>query len=165
MSAIISDCGKYRYRLDRMTTMPRGPVFAFFGINPSTADASVDDATIRKMRAFVHNWRGRGFIVGNVFAYRATDPRELASEWDDPVGPDNLMFLDHIVKDADVLVPCWGNRSKAPKHLAAYFDLTLQTLGQSGKPIMMLGEPTMAGDPRHPLFLPLNTPLIDFRSR
>ena len=70
-SAIISHCGTYRYRLDRMVS-DSGPVYAFFGVNPSTADASVDDATVRKWRGFVQRWGGSRFIVGNVFAYRAT---------------------------------------------------------------------------------------------
>ena len=58
MSAIISPCGLYRYRLERTVAM-EGPVYAFFGINPSTADASVDDATVRN-RAGVN-----GFAVSN----------------------------------------------------------------------------------------------------
>ena len=77
-SAIISHCGKYRYRLDR-TVSDSGPVYAFFGVNPSTADASVDDATVRKWRGFVQRWGGSRFIVGNVFAYRSTDVRQLAA--------------------------------------------------------------------------------------
>ena len=80
-SAIISHCGKYRYRLDRMVS-DSGPVYAFFGVNPSTADASVDDATVRKWRGFVQRWGGSRFIVGNVFAYRATDVKELATAVD-----------------------------------------------------------------------------------
>ena len=80
-SAIISHCGKYRYRLDRMVS-DSGPVYAFFGVNPSTADASVDDATVRKWRGFVQRWGGSRFIVGNVFAYRATDVNELATAVD-----------------------------------------------------------------------------------
>ena len=84
-SAIISHCGKYRYRLDRMVS-DSGPVYAFFGVNPSTADASVDDATVRKWRGFVQRWGGSRFIVGNAFAYRSTDVRQLAAV-EDPSDP------------------------------------------------------------------------------
>lgn len=38
MSAIISDCGTYRYTLERDVAMD-GPLFLFIGVNPSTADA------------------------------------------------------------------------------------------------------------------------------
>ena len=54
MSAVISDCGAYRYRLDRdVDPLLGGPVYAFFGVNPSTADADIDVATVRKRRGFV----------------------------------------------------------------------------------------------------------------
>ena len=52
---------------------------AFFGVNPSTADASSDDSTVRKWRGFTQRWGGSRFIVGNVFAYRSTDVRQLAA--------------------------------------------------------------------------------------
>ena len=78
MNAVISNCGMYRYRLDR-TVSDSGPVFAFFGVNPSTADASSDDSTVRKWRGFTQRWGGSRFIVGNVFAYRSTDVRQLAT--------------------------------------------------------------------------------------
>nr|UBL09545.1 Phage protein [Enterobacter cloacae] len=51
--------------------------------------------------------RRRRFIVGNAFAFRATDVRELATAVD-PVGPENEIHLERIIRDADVLVPCWG---------------------------------------------------------
>jgi len=72
MSAIISPCGKFRYRLER-DVQPEGKVFAFFGVNPSTADASLDDATVRKWIGFSKVNGARRFVVGNVFAYRSTD--------------------------------------------------------------------------------------------
>ena len=118
MSAIISECGKYRYRLDReiLTNLSTGPVYAFFGINPSTADASLDDATVRKWRGFVRQWGGSRFIIGNVFAYRATDVKELALVAD-PIGMENIPHIIEIAKEADIIVPCWGNRSKLPARL------------------------------------------------
>ena len=41
MSAVISPCGLFRYRLERTVAMT-GPAYAFFGINPSTGDAGDD---------------------------------------------------------------------------------------------------------------------------
>lgn len=71
MTAIISACGRYRYRLERPGTGPGAT--AIIMVNPSTADAELDDATIRKLRGFgARNGWGR-LIVGNLFAYRAPD--------------------------------------------------------------------------------------------
>lgn len=159
MSAVISPCGRYRYRLER-TVGEAGPVYAFFGINPSTADASIDDATVRKWMGFTKTWGGSRFIVGNVFAYRATDVGTLAGV-DDPVGPENEKHLTQIALDADILVPCWGNSSKVPKHLRGRFKSVLQKLFDVGTPVLHLGL-TNGGDPKHPLMLGYDTPLTPF---
>lgn len=157
MSAIISECGLYRYRLDR-DVQSEGKVFAYFGINPSTADASVDDATVRKWRGFTLRNGGRKFIVGNVFTYRATDVREVGA-----AAYCNGMFsaehIDEIIEDADVLVPCWGNSSKIPPTIRPHIADLLETLLGSGKPVMHFGL-TASGDPKHPLMLGYNTPLL-----
>ena len=160
-SAIISHCGKYRYRLDRMVS-DSGPVYAFFGVNPSTADASVDDATVRKWRGFVQRWGGSRFIVGNVFAYRATDVRQLATV-EDAFGD---LIGDHttsIITEADILVPCWGNTSKVPPSLQFAFDALMDALLSSGKPVKCFGL-TASGDPRHPLMLGYSTSLVGYKN-
>lgn len=159
MSAVLSPCGLYRYRLERSVAMD-GPVYAFFGINPSTADANLDDATVRKWIGFVKTWGGSRFIVGNVFAFRATDVRELATAGN-PGGLENLPHLMRIAADADVLVPCWGNRDKVPRELRSRFDDVLAMLIATEKPVMHFGL-TASGDPKHPLMLGYATPLQDW---
>ena len=158
-SAVLSECGLYRYRLDRNVCEPYegSKVFAFFGVNPSTADATLDDATVRKWRGFTLRNGGHKFIVGNVFSYRATDVRELGKV-DIHIGPDHFNHIDQIMAEADVLVPCWGDSGKVPKHLRGMMGLLLLGLRDSGKPVMLFGL-TKSGDPKHPLMLGYNTPL------
>lgn len=156
MSAILSPCSLYRYRLDRTVGM-EGPVYAFFGVNPSTADANTDDATVRKWIGFTKVWGGSRFIIGNVFAYRATDVNALASVGD-PFGDDIGDHTTDIISDADILVPCWGNTSKVPPKLQFAFDVLMDALVSSGKPVMHFGL-TKSGDPKHPLMLAYSTPL------
>ncbi|KLU20353.1 hypothetical protein EOS_41560 [Caballeronia mineralivorans PML1(12)] len=160
MSAILSDCGTYRYRLERVCGLD-GPTYAFFGINPSTADAAINDATVRKWIGFVSRWGGDRFIVGNVFGYRSTDVFALRHE-DDPVGPKNDAHLWQIIADADILVPCWGNASKVPNHLRYRLNRVLSMLVLSGKPVLIFGK-TQSGDPKHPLMLGYDTPLRPWR--
>ncbi|OBY90492.1 hypothetical protein A6723_019470 [Pseudomonas sp. AU11447] len=165
MSAIISPCGKYRYRLERECGMPfeGSKVFAFFGVNPSTADATIDDATVRKWRGFTLRNGGHRFIVGNVFAFRATDVGALFHA-DDAVGPDNLHHLKQIIADADVLVPCWGSSDKVLKSLRGRLKTLLYILQSSGKPVMHFGL-TKGGEPRHPLMLGYDTPLTPWSAQ
>lgn len=163
MSAVISECGKYRYRLERsvLALAPTDKTYAFFGVNPSTADANINDATIRKMIGFVQAWGGKGFIVGNLFAYRATDVKELG-KIEHPFGEDNFEHLRKIVDDADVLVPCWGSSDKIPKEKRWFVKEFRNFLLRDGKPVKTFGF-TKSGDPKHPLMLGYNTPLEDWK--
>ena len=161
MSAVISGCGRFRFRLER-DVQAEGSIYAFFGINPSTADAEVDDQTVKKWKGFSLAWGGKKFIVGNVCAYRATNVCELSDVVLSPAQvSENLAHIRQIAADADVLVPCWGNRMKAPKHMRADFDIVLNMLLASGKPVRHLGL-TKRGDPRHPLMLDYSTSLISW---
>jgi hypothetical protein len=161
VSAIISDCGRYRYRLDRALSGAVGLLtFAYFGVNPSTADATIDDATVRKWTGFTVRNGGKRFIVGNAFAYRATDVRALYTVGD-PVGPENDQHLAEIAAEADILVPCWGDRGKLPSHLRGRLNDVTDRLVASGKPVLTFGL-TKGGDPKHPLMLGYDTPLLDF---
>ncbi|MGX6999851.1 DUF1643 domain-containing protein [Caballeronia sp. KNU42] len=161
MSAIVSECGQYRFRLEREVSMD-GVTFAFFGINPSTADATLDDQTVRKWSGFTAINGGRRFIVGNISAFRATSVKDLAKNLIPPARHwENLGHLSRILDEADVLVPCWGNRSKAPAHMHNDFDAVLAMLLVSGKPVRHFGL-TKSGDPRHPLMLGYNTPLTEW---
>lgn len=159
MSAIISDCGRYRYRLERELSSD-GIVMAFFGVNPSTASAEIEDQTTMKWRGFAIRNGGRKYIAGNPFAFRATNVDEL-SRASDPVGAENQSHLIDIMRDADVLVPCWGSRWKLPSQLRSQLDLLAQMLRLSGKPIRIFGL-TKSRDPKHPLMLGYDTPLVEW---
>ncbi|MFH7094285.1 hypothetical protein ACHWI2_17055, partial [Klebsiella pneumoniae] len=64
-----------------------------------------------------------------------------------------------IIRDADVLVPCWGSRTKLPKSLHVHLDRLLEQLVASGKPVLAFGV-TGSGDPKHPLMLGYSTKLV-----
>ena len=158
MSAILSPCGTYRLRLERVIDVLSPVTAALIGVNPSTADAETDDATIRKDIGFArrHGW-GR-IIKGNKFAYRATDVRELKRA-DDPIGPGCDDELRRIIADADVVVACWGPLSKLPRELRNRWRDVVRMADKAGKPLMCFGT-AKDGQPRHTLMLSYETPLI-----
>ena len=162
MSAVLSPCGLYRYRLERSVGMD-GPVFAFFGINPSTADATENDPTVRKWIGFTKTWAGSRFIVGNVWPLRSKNVKALATatKWKH-IDRENWQHLEQMVAEADVLVPCWGDRGKVPRAMHNDLDRLrawLVTQGQAtGKPVRCFGL-TKGGDPMHPLRLAYSTEL------
>lgn len=161
MSAVLSPCGRYRYRLDREINLMglQGITIAYFGVNPSTADATVEDATTRRWMGFAAREGASRYIAGNPFAFRSKSVRALANA-QDPVGPDNDAHIAQIIADADLLVPCWGARAKVPRRLHGRLDALLNTLKASGKPVKVFGW-SQTGDPLHPLFLAGSTPLVD----
>ena len=54
-SAIMSDCGAYRYELRRIWDSSL-PILLWVGLNPSTADHINDDPTNRRIAGFSKNW-------------------------------------------------------------------------------------------------------------
>jgi hypothetical protein len=147
MSAVISDCGHYRYALwreipERLGELRPIGVCLFVMLNPSTADANIDDPTITRCIRFAQRWGYRRLAVGNLYAYRATDPRELGRV-EDPVGPDNYAWLDRLVAEADTLIVAWGaGGGSAAK--GAHVDRLLEA------DAMCLGT-TADRYPKHPL--------------
>ena len=158
MSAKLSKCKAYRYKLSRDINSPGDRVIAYFGVNPSTADENIDDPTVRKWRGITERNNGNKFIVGNVFAYRSTDVRELTNV-QDPVGSEDQKHILDVINEADILVPCWGSRKKLPKELWVNLDNFMALLLQSGKPVFCFGK-TVSGDPKHPLMLGYDTELV-----
>ena len=105
--AAFSPCGRYRWHLAR-TWDADGSRVAFVALNPSTADATHDDPTIRRCIGFARRWGAGGVDVVNLYAFRATKPRDLFAA-DDPVGPDNDAWIDAVVARADRVVLAWGH--------------------------------------------------------
>lgn len=160
-SAVISDCGRYRYRLDRDCAPDGrsfGPRMAWIMVNPSTADAEQDDATIRRVVGFSRRHSCFRVTVGNLFAYRATDVREL-KRVADPVGPENDIYLRGIMHEAQCVVVAWGPLAKQPKGLRDRFKRVAEIAEQMKRPLWCFGTAN-DGQPRHPLMLAYDTPLV-----
>ncbi len=138
--AWISPDGLYRYRLDRVWD-DNGPRICWVMLNPSTADATVDDPTIRRCIAF-SKARGAGsLVVVNRFALRATDPKALSSH-PDPCGPENEAAVRRAVSTSWLTVAAWGAHPMAERG----------TPLPDGVRPLCLGA-TKSGAPRHPLYV------------
>jgi hypothetical protein len=144
-AALISRCGKYRYTLTRIWDSKLQVIY-FVMLNPSTATAEVDDATIRRCIGFAKLQGAGGIIVVNMFAFRATLPNDL---WlaADPVGPDNDTHILAIPEDA-MVIAAWGMQTHILFRQRRREMLEL--LGE--RPLWCLGV-TASGEPRHPVRL------------
>lgn len=79
--------------------LPHGHQFAqFIGLNPSTADETRDDPTIRRCIGFAKLWGYGALCMTNLFAFRATKPRDMRQAAD-PIGPENMALLPPEIVD------------------------------------------------------------------
>lgn len=150
--ALFSADRKYRYLLWR-TWADAGNVLLFVGLNPSTADENKNDPTIRRCIGFARSYGARGVIVSNLFAYRATIPRDLFVQAD-PIGPETDSWLLAASDFAEVTVACWGAHGSFRARSHAVLPLL--------KSPLCLGT-TKHGQPKHPLYLKSSTELQSFR--
>ena len=152
--AIISDDGIYRYRLWRTWT-PVLPRMVWIMLNPSTADAEVDDPTIRRCIGFAKREGCGGIEVVNLYALRCTRPIHLLDH-PDPEGPDNPFAWATALFDRSpsYIVAAWGAHATMP-------DLppSESLRGYCAGPMLCLGT-TTEGAPRHPLYVKADTPLV-----
>lgn len=147
--ATMSPCGKYRYELTRFWD-GRKPAVAFVMLNPSTADAEIDDPTIRRCIGFAQAWGYGELRVYNLFALRATDPGELLTS-DAPVGPDNAKFIEKA-RACDRIVCAWGATTLPKPHAHRGLIVTDLLMGEDSRDLYCLGY-TKDGSPRHPLYV------------
>lgn len=107
------------------------------GLNPSTADAEIDDPTIRRCMRFARSWGYGGLVMANLFAYRSTDPQQLMAV-PDPIGPENDAWILHLAGQSSLVVAAWGNQGiyqNRCHHIKKMnLDLHILKLNQSGQP-------------------------------
>lgn len=149
-SAVLSDCEKYRYSLSRVWDDNK-PRVLFIMLNPSTADAEKDDPTIRRCIGFAKDWGYGGIYVVNLFALRATNPKDLLKA---PfvVGVENEKWFRRMSALAHLVVCAWGNGAIVDK-LQKRLDHTWKPLSWISKPLHYI-ELSNDGTPKHPLYLP-----------
>jgi hypothetical protein len=156
--AIISACGQYRYHLWRQWNASLA-CMCWLMLNPSSADDKEDDPTIRKCIGFAKRHDCGGISVRNVFALRATDPTGLLRH-PDPFGPENEDYLMSArnVSLLTILVLGWGTK-KGGKRLAHHY--------KRAENACVIQKPycfgvTKDGDPGHPLYLPYDSPKMEW---
>jgi hypothetical protein len=149
--ATVSEDGLYRYRLWRECGGGSRSSVTFVMLNPSTADGSHDDPTIRRCVGFARRWQFQRLDVVNLFARRATDPREL-SRVSEPVGPENDTHILDACRTAEWVICAWGSRAFAQRRA----DDVARMLREAGIHLRCLRR-SRHGRPWHPLYVSYGT--------
>ena len=170
--AIFSDCGRYRYWLERIWDLER-PILPWVLLNGSTAGSVRNDPTVRRVIGFTWKWRFGGLWLVNAYAAMATKPADLFA-MDEKVGPENKSYVRKTVRDAwrharnlpaapeTPVIVGWGNHGAR----GGQDRLVLDWISGAGVPVRLqcLGV-TGQGCPRHPLYCASDTERIDYRGR
>lgn len=117
----------------------------FIGLNPSTADETINDPTIRRCIGYARSWGFGGLYMLNLFASRATKPQDLKKAAD-PVGPENNNFLKRYLDPAGLNIACWGAHG-------AFMDRGETVIKLLGRENLSCLGVTQQGHPKHPLYL------------
>ena len=138
-TAVLSHDNIYRYQLSRIWDEEK-PKILFIMLNPSTADEFVEDPTIRRIVNYAKDWGYGSVYVGNLYAFRSTDPKGLNSV-EDPIGPENITNIQALIGLVDKVVYAWGNERKEPEWLKKIVT----------NPYCI--DISKKGIPKHPLYL------------
>lgn len=150
-SAEISQCGRFRWTLRREWDSAQPEQVAWIMLNPSTADAEVDDPTIRRCVGFSRDWGFGSLVVVNLFAYRTAYPRELRAAGF-PVGERNDEVIRGAARGASLVVAAWGAESHPRARARARTVFDDLTCPPNEFEVYCLGT-SSAGAPRHPLMM------------
>lgn len=134
---------QYRYALWRIWNRDL-PAVMFIGLNPSVADARIDDPTLVRCMGFARDWGYGGVYTANLFAYRATDPRDMKAARA-PVGRDNDRVILELAGKVGKVIAAWGNEG-------AYLDRADAV--RALLPELHYLKMNRSGQPAHPLYLP-----------
>ncbi|UYO00272.1 MAG: DUF1643 domain-containing protein [Devosia sp.] len=154
--AVMSQDGRYRQLMRRWLgdAFPDDYIL-FIGMNPSTADASVDDPTCAREWTFARREGFSAMVKCNVGDYRATDPKMLVAPGVVAVSPDNLPAIRAAARGAGRVVLCHGKLNKA---LAPAGKELVEALRAENIALWCFGT-NADGSPKHPLYMRADTPL------
>ena len=157
--ATFSEDGRYRQLMRRWL----GPVFPeryilFIGMNPSTADASVNDPTCAREWTFARREGFEAMTKANVGDYRATEPKMLLAPGVEASSPGNLPAIRKAAAGAERVVMCHGKLNRA---LAPAGEVLIAAMRADGVPLWCFGT-NGDGSPKHPLYLRGDTPLVRY---
>lgn len=157
--AVMSEDGRYRQLMRRWLgdTFPDRYIL-FIGMNPSTADATVDDPTCAREWTFARREGFSAMVKCNVGDYRATDPKMLVQPGIVAVSPANIPAIRQAANAAGRIVLCHGKLNKA---LAPAGRELVQALRTDGLNLWCFGT-NADGSPKHPLYLRADTQLVPF---
>lgn len=149
-TAEISDCGRFRYLLTRTWDESLMPC-AFIGLNPSKADATRDDPTIKRCVTFAARWGYGSLLMLNIIPYRATKPGDMFDWMLNATSPElqamigaNLATMERVSPRCGIVIAAWGSHGTG---------IDRESVLEIFRGRLWCLSLTKGGEPGHPLYL------------
>lgn len=149
--ADFSICRKYRFALWRIWDTDK-PAVMFVGLNPSTANESGDDPTIKRVIAMSKKWGFGGVYMLNCFPFVSTDPAALT---DCGRMEENNEWLQAVSNKCEQVVFAWGAFAIAKQRADQ-----LSSMFPEAKALQINKD----GSPKHPLYVRVGTVPVKFNN-
>lgn len=149
--AEFSKCGKYRYQLWRIWDTTK-PLVMFIGLNPSTANDTTDDPTIRRVKSLTASWGFGGFYMMNLFPFITPYPEELETADHQLQEYDQLLL--QISSRCIKVIFAWGSFKVAQERAETVIRMF---------PHAECLQINKDGSPKHPLYCKSNTKPLPYR--
>jgi hypothetical protein len=158
--AQFSACGRYRQALTRDWTRENeaSRTILWIGMNPSTADAALNDPTCNRELGFSQGWGYTRYLKANMLDWRATNPKDLPKELTHACSKNNLATIIILAQEAEEIILAYG---KLHKRFDPIIQAVIQICQETGKPLLCLGK-NGDGSAKHPLYLAKTTERIPF---
>ena len=134
------------------------------GINPSTAAPDKLDPTLKSVERIAASNGYDSFIMLNVSAQRATDPKAMAERMNPALHAQNLEAFKYALSlSTDKAVwAAWGNIVMTKPYLISCACDFIALGNELGARWYCCGKISKAGHPHHPLYLKKDEPLVPF---
>ena len=147
-TARFSPCRTWRYRLAQIWDESKDPLY-WLMLNPSTADETQNDPTVERCERRARMWNYGGSVVLNIFAYRATAPKDMRAA-PDPVGPENDKLIKELAAMSNrvTVIGGWGEHGKHMERGEA-----IRTIFKEHDGRLQALKINASGHPAHPLYI------------
>ena len=153
---------EYRYILGTRGERP----LICIGVNPSTAEPDNLDNTLKSVERIAVFNGFDSFIMFNVYAQRATRPKDMDARRNDALHAQNLAAFRYVLEASLPRRPAvwaaWGSVIEMRPYLPRCVEDMIALGEEYGAEWFTAGPRSRKGHPHHPLYLKKDSPLEPF---
>lgn len=154
---------EYRYILGTRGVNP----LVCIGINPSTAKPDDLDNTLKSVERTAKFNGYDSFIMFNVYAQRATNPKDMDWSFNEYLHRENMNAFRYIMSSYEkgrkpAIWAAWGTIIEKRPYLIPCVKDMIEIGNEYDAQWFSVGKKSVKGHPHHPLYLKSNSPTEEF---